>query len=376
MKFTDRMTVDASAIRETDDGLVVQARVARGGNVQDYLGVEMGVTDRAVVRVYRPEAEVFDRKAFQTYARKPITISHPAEGVTADTWRDLAVGEIDRDVVRDGEFVSVPLLFRDAKAIAMVKAGDGPRELSMGYSAEITMRDGVTPQGEPFDAVMSDFRMNHVALVQTARGGKELRIGDGADKWGASPVTMSYQKEDDMSDALKTVVLGDEAVQVAVADAAKIDKWKAEQAIALKDAADKHAAEIATKDAAIAKAEGERDAANAKVLDAAALDRLVADRAELVGKAKAIAADVVTAGLADADIRKTVVVAKLGDAMKDKPEAYIAARFDILAEDAKPADPVAAALKDAKTVQGINQVYAERNKSLSDAWMQPVRKEA
>lgn len=92
MKFTDRMTVDASAIRETDDGLVVQARVARGGNVQDYLGAEMGVAEKAIVRIYRPEDEVFARKAFQTYARKPITIGHPKGGVSADTWKDLAVG--------------------------------------------------------------------------------------------------------------------------------------------------------------------------------------------------------------------------------------------------------------------------------------------
>ncbi len=57
-----------------------------------------------------------------------------------------------------------------------------------------------------------------------------------------------------------------------------------------------------------------------------------------------------TEGLADAEIRKAVVAAKLGDAaIAGKPEAYIDARFDILVEDAKKAagsDPFANVVKD------------------------------
>jgi len=71
------------------------------------------------------------------------------------------------------------------------------------------------------------------------------------------------------------------------------------------------------------------------VLDQAAIDKLVASRAGLVALAGKIAKDVKTDGLSDADIRKAVVTAKLGDAaVKDKPQAYIDARFDILDEDA------------------------------------------
>jgi len=108
----------------------------------------------------------------------------------------------------------------------------------------------------------------------------------------------------------------------------------------------------------------------------------VADRADLIGTAKAIVADVVTVGLSDAAIRKAVVVAKLGDAMADKSDAYIDARFDILAEDAAAAtkaDPLRDALKDGKPapkVVGLDAVYAERNTSLSNAWKTPAKKEA
>lgn len=343
-QFTDALIHDGR-IRMTDDGAVVQARVARAGNVQTYLGSEMGLADRQFVRVYRPADAVFDRAAVETYARKPITLGHPVGGVSVDTWKDLAVGEIDRDVMRDGEFVSVPLLFRDAKAIALLQSADGPRELSMGYDAKIAMQDGVSPSGQPYDAVMSDFRMNHVAVVSQARGGSELRIGDGAAKWGLAPVTLSDNKEDHMSDALKAVVLGDAVAHVAPADAALVEKFKADMAKQLTDAETAHADAIKAKDKEIAKAEAERDDYKKKVLSDADLDKRVADRADLIATAKAIAPDVATAGVADADIRKAVVVAKLGDAMAEKTAAYIDARFDILAEDAAKTDVVADAMK-------------------------------
>lgn len=374
--FTDAMTLDA-ALTQTADGWVTQARVARGGNVQVYLGSEMEIADREVVRVYRPEAEVFDRKAFATYARKPIVVGHPQGGVNPDNWKDFAVGEIDRDVVRDGEFVSVPLLIRDARAIDAIRSGT--RELSMGYDAFVTLADGVTPTGEPFDAVMSGFTMNHVAIVDKARGGAELRIGDGATaRWGASPIN-DHGKVPEMADPISTrtvmvdglsVVTTDAGAQAlekltrqladakALADKALSDA-KAEAEKALADKAAEAEKVVAAKDAEIAKVTAERDAALAKVLDDAALDKRVAQRAELVTAAKAIAPDVELAGLADAAIRKAVVVAKLGDAMKDKAEAYIDARFEILAEDLKTVDSVADALRSNVTVLGAADAAAK-----------------
>jgi hypothetical protein len=62
---------------------------------------------------------------------------------------------------------------------------------------------------------------------------------------------------------------------------------------------------------------------------------------EVTGEGIFIRVPLMVSDEADAAIRKAAVVAKLGDeAVKDKTEAYIDARFDILAEDAKKiADP-------------------------------------
>jgi hypothetical protein len=65
-----------------------------------------------------------------------------------------------------------------------------------------------------------------------------------------------------------------------------------------------------------------------------------------LAKAKAVH-DADYSGKTDAEVRKIAVVAKLGDAaVVGKPDAYIEARFDILADGAKPRDPVSQALRD------------------------------
>ena len=85
------------------------------------------------------------------------------------------------------------------------------------------------------------------------------------------------------------------------------------------------------------KAALEKQLADAKAaIEPAALDKLVADRADLVAQAKAVSADVVTDGKTDAEIRRAVVTAKLGDACPADDMA-VAGAFAVLAKDAKPA---------------------------------------
>jgi len=370
MQFTDRMTMDG-ALRRTADGYgVVSARVARGGNVQTYLGSELGITDKALVRVYRPESEVFKKDAIASYAGVPITIGHPSGKVTAETWKDLAVGEAGDEVLRDGEFVRVPLMLRDAKGIQTVEAGTV--ELSMGYDANVTVGDGISPSGEPYDATMSDFKMNHVAIVEKARGGEQLRIGDSAGTWGIRPVNLADERTVPMTDTLRTVVVGDEAVSTTAEGERAITKLKAlvaskDEAIA--DAETTHKAAIAAKDEEIGTLKADLKKAQDAALKPADLDKLVADRAALIGTVKAIDAKIDPAGKTDADLRKAAVAAKLGDEMvKDASEAEIAGMFKAVAKDVKAADPFRDAVKDGLTPTNddLKPVNDARAKMLAD----------
>lgn len=415
MFLHDRVSVGKP--RRTADGyLVADAKVARTG-IQEYLGTELGRPDMPIVRVYRPPEEVFARDAMQTYAFRPMTLEHPSRMVDASNWRAVAVGQTGGDVVRDGECVSVPLVLMDADAIKAWESGK--RELSMGYTSEILFDAGTTPAGEPYDAVQTMLRMNHLALVDRARGGAALRIGDSshiatAIKWlkiaiarherhmdGSESTSDASQKkmmvemrnalkaltqDDDMkmdhlalvdrarggaalrigddtpnrkdqpmSDTkTKTVLVDGLSVETTDAGAQAITKLQGQitdAQRALTDAQAQHAAAIAAKDGEIGTLKAELQKAKDAALKPADIDRMVADRAALVATAKVLAPTVKVEGIADADIRKAVVAAKLGDDfVKDAPQAEIDGMYRAIAKDAKPTDPVRDALLGGVTV--------------------------
>jgi hypothetical protein len=68
-------------------------------------------------------------------------------------------------------------------------------------------------------------------------------------------------------------------------------------------------------------------------------------RAALINKAISVSPNIVTDGKSDAEIRKEVVSAKLGDAAKDLDDAKIEGAFLSLTRDAPGADPVRDALR-------------------------------
>lgn len=350
MNFTDAVTV--AGTRRTADGyLIAEARAVRTG-VQVYLGDEVGKPGMPIARVYRPAEEVFADKSLQSFTHAPVTLDHPATPVTAANWKELSVGEVSTAAKMDGEWVSLPLILKDASAIDAVESGK--RQLSAGYDCELEWTAGTTADGQAYDAIQRNIKINHLAIVDAARAGSKARIGD-AGRWGVSPFTPDHNPTKEKIMTLKTVTVDGIPVEVTDQGATVIATLQSRLAdantkMSTADAA--HAAALATKDADLAKKDAEIDSLKAKVLSDADLDKKVQARADLVTVAKAIAKDVKTEGLSDAAIRKAVVSAKLGDAaVAGKPDAYVDARFDILVEDAAKgsSDPFAAVIKDGLT---------------------------
>ncbi|TRC78522.1 DUF2213 domain-containing protein [Mesorhizobium sp. WSM4310] len=369
MQFTDAVTV--AGTRQTTDGyLVAEARAVRTG-IQLYAGHEVGKPGQDVVRVYRAADQVFSTDSLQSFSHAPITVDHPDEEVTAENWKALSVGEVSTAAKQDGHWVMLPLILKDAAAIKSVV--DGKRELSAGYTCDLDFTAGVTADGEAYDAQQRGIKINHLALVDRARAGSKARIGD-AGPWGAAPISTTDKETITMSDALRTVVVDGLSVTTTDQGAQAISKLLKDlesSAAKLADLETKHQAALAAKDADLAKAHAERDAANAKVLSDADLDKRVAARADLITKAKAIAKDVKTDGLSDGAIRKAAVTAALGDAaVKDKADAYIDARFDILVEDAAKNRPDA--FRDALKT-GIQPVGDAAN--VNDAYNQMLERD-
>ena len=177
--LNDTFTIDG--VRRTGDGYVSAfARVARTG-IQEYRGYELGRPDLDVVRVYRPPEEVFAPDALHSFAHRPVTLKHPPVPVTAKNWKKYSRGQTGGEVVRDGEYVRVPMVMMDQALIDAFER-DGIKQLSMGYSTDIKWRTGVVDSGpdagQTYDAVQTAIRGNHLAVVPEARGGRNLAIGD------------------------------------------------------------------------------------------------------------------------------------------------------------------------------------------------------
>lgn len=362
--------------RVTTDGyLVAEVRCARTG-CQDYQASDLGLDGGGIVSVYRPEEVVFDKASLATFAGKPVTLNHPPEPVTAENWKSYAIGDVGNEIARDGEFVKVPLKLMDATAIQAVL--DGTREISMGYTTGFELRDGTAPDGKKYQAVQTGpIRVNHLAIVPRARGGSQLRIGDSEARWGASPINQDAE-DAIMADAMKLRTVLVDGLSVETTDAGaqaleKLQKTIVDMENKAKVAEEEEKKKLAAKEAELAAKDAEIATLKDKVLDAAAIDKLVADRADLITRAKALDPKVATDGKSDEEIRQAVVESRLGDAAKGKSAAYIDAAFDLLGDG--KADPLKKALADTVSEKPASRedIYAARDAALESAWKTPVK---
>lgn len=352
--LTDKL--ELSKPRRTSDGyLVVDVRTARTG-IQDYRGSDVGILDKDIVRVYRPEDEVFKDKSMATFAHKPVTDNHPPELVDASNWKKYAVGKTGAEVARDGTFIVIPMSVMDAATIDAIESGK--RELSAGYTCDIDFTEGTTPEGEHYDAIQRDIRINHIAVVDKGRAGPSCRIGDTLTK---KETTMKVVVD---GITIDTTEQGAEAI-------AKLQKQVSDGETALSKAKLDHTTAIAAKDSELGKKDAEIDKLKGEQVSDADLDKKVAERAAVVDAAKKIDDTIETSGKSNAEIRRAAVAKKCGDdAVNDKSDDYVTARFDALV-DASP-DPVRKALQNgggsSSVANDSAKEYDAHKQRLNDAW--------
>lgn len=333
LRFEDTQPV--SGVTMSDRGLMAYAKAARTG-IQVYLGKEVGLTgDNAnkLVRVYRSEKEVRSPESMQTFSHAPITMDHPAEPVTPQNWADLAKGEVSTEAKWEDNHISLPLIIKDAATIQAVQAGK--RQLSVGYQADVVMQDGVSPEGEQYDALQTNIRVNHLAIVQRGRAGT-AQIGDSADgvKWGVSPVYVGdapAQPRKEKSMNTRTIIVDELSVETTDAGAQAIDKLQKQ----LADANTAHGTKvadlnktIADRDSRIGELEVENKSLKDAQLDDAAIEARVTERTQLVADAHLVDKDLDCKGKTPAEIRRTTVAKVLGDeAVKDANDDTVKGMF-------------------------------------------------
>ena len=154
-------------LEKTDGGYKADPVVTRTG-VFTYQ-----MPDGSTRKEFRSDEVVFDAAALASIQMIPITDTHPAEFVTPENAKELAVGWTGENARRDGDKVRVPIKIATEDGIKAVEGGR--RQLSLGYTCTLERKDGEF-KGETYDWVQSKIRCNHLALCDEARAGAQATL--------------------------------------------------------------------------------------------------------------------------------------------------------------------------------------------------------
>lgn len=132
---------------------------------------EYGLPDGGVRRELRLPEHVFSKESLASYAGKPLIITHNAGSVDKDNVMDEIVGTILSEGYRDGDNVRCKIIIHDIDQVKQTKY----RELSLGYNLDLIEEPGVW-NGEPYDAIQTNIRINHLAIVDNARAGDQAHL--------------------------------------------------------------------------------------------------------------------------------------------------------------------------------------------------------
>lgn len=132
---------------------------------------EYGLPDGGVRRELRLPEHVFDKKSLASYAGKPVIITHEAGSINKDNVMKEIVGTILSEGFRDGSDVRCKVVIHDIDKVKKTPY----RELSLGYNLDLIEEPGEW-NGEPYDAIQTNIRINHLAIVESARAGEQAHL--------------------------------------------------------------------------------------------------------------------------------------------------------------------------------------------------------
>lgn len=128
-----------------------------------------------------PHDELARPESIATLRGATVTDLHPQGMVTAETYRQLAVGHVHDDPAMDGDYLTATVTVNDAAECQRIRAGER-RDCSAGYECDLDETPGVH-EGESYDRVQRNRRYNHVGLGPEGWGRAGTDVGlrlDGA----------------------------------------------------------------------------------------------------------------------------------------------------------------------------------------------------
>lgn len=127
--------------------------------------------DGSIRRELRLPEDVFAPESLRSYKGKPVVISHDAGLIDKDNVAENQIGTILSEGERSGDAVKAEIIIHDTDAMKDA----GFKELSLGYNLDLDETPGEW-NGQSYDAVQRNIRINHLALVRDARAGEQARL--------------------------------------------------------------------------------------------------------------------------------------------------------------------------------------------------------
>lgn len=343
----------------TSEGyLVVPATISRPGT-QLYKAIELVNSIDALpnymkpndpVVVYRPAEEVFKVESVDSFKNIAVTNNHPPEFLNSKNYRKYSVGIVLSDVSIDESHVHGTLKVTDYDTINEIK--DGKVDVSAGYHSNIVFEEGITPEGEAYQAIQRDITGNHVAIVARGRAGSEVKLADGLDRPSERGETLvaegiTNQSTSEASEAFgegrRAPKGGDDDEDELGADgvpgsnlANPFGDSKETNSTVVED--EKTNIEELTMELKDAMTKiGELTKANedlsSKILDQAGIDTLVEDRMQLIDACSRLHKGMEYMGKSNLELKKEVLLNKMPKVdLTDKSTDYVNAAFDVLKE--------------------------------------------
>ncbi len=150
----------------TTEGYLIDKPVLTSTGIFEYTN-----PDGSVRRELRLPEEVFSKQSLMSYRGKPVIITHDAGYVTKDNVQSETIGTILSEGYQDGSDVRAEIVIHDTDAMKEC----GLKELSLGYDLDLEETPGEW-NGQHYDAIQRNIRINHLALVQEARAGERARL--------------------------------------------------------------------------------------------------------------------------------------------------------------------------------------------------------
>jgi len=316
VQITDRASdfLGGSTRQTLENGfLKVKGRVARSG-IQSYYRCELGLKDEPFkrIRLYRPPEVVLSDEVCKMFDGVDVTNEHPKEFIDKTNYRKLTAGVVLGNAQKDEEnpnFIVCDMLIKDADTIKSIEAGK--IQLSVGYRNTIDFTDGVTPEGEKYDARVDKITLvNHVALVPRARAGIEARLFDsfGGKMKNLKIGDAEFELNDEVASAIESRI-----------DELEARAKTAEEAVSMKDS------EIGELTAKVSELEKSLEDTKAMILTDEDIKEVVKQTASLMNDARKIAGETFVCDSFDPlEIKKAAIKAAYPDVkLDDKADDFV-----------------------------------------------------